>query len=193
MKNVHSFEVQHTGTLSAESKVHSPSPQLNQRQRKVGVAVSALLGSIGLTSGCAQQEPAQAAPIAACQLDHTRHERIVNEYQHARGGLPPDLQFPSRKEEARTETPQDNTELMLSIDDTKSFLIIKRELLGRNMDYLDEMLEKVFERTSMGRNFTPEEMAQIQSEIQQIRESYDDPSASESTSTATSPEKPQVR
>lgn len=97
----------------------------------------------------------------------------MNEYQEARGGLPPDLQFPARSTAIqRTDTPHDNTELVLMIDETKSFLIVKREVLERKMDYVDMLLEKVFDRTSRGLPFNPAEMQQISAELEQVRSGF---------------------
>lgn len=178
MKNVSSFEVQHIGTPKIETNA-AASTSIHQRQRKVGFAVSALLSTVGLSAGCAQNDPAPVqspAAYQACQHDHSaqkksRRERILNEYQEARGGLPRDTDFAYQEEADQLETPDDMTELMLLIDDTKSSVIVRREQLGSRMDYLDTLLEKVYRRTAEGREFSPTEMERIMADLQQIRAS----------------------
>src|SRR5690606_5161614 len=173
-----SFEFQHTGAREIGTNA-AGSTSIHQRQKKVGFAVSALLSTIGLSAGCAQNDPAPAQSPAAyqtCQHDHfvqkeSRRERILNEYQEARGGLPRGIDFSSKEQVDQLETPDDMTELMLLIDDTKSSVIVRREQLGSRMDYLDSLLERVYRKTATGTEFSPAEMEQIMVDLQQIRAS----------------------
>lgn len=77
MKNVHSFEVQHTGTPLVERAAPISTP-VHQRQRKVGLALSTLLSSIGL-AGCnsAQSIPETASYQLSAQNFGTSPERFT--------------------------------------------------------------------------------------------------------------------
>src|SRR5690606_40678502 len=83
-----SFEFQHTGAREIGTNA-AGSTSIHQRQKKVGFAVSALLSTIGLSAGCAQNDPAPAQSPAAyqtCQHDHfvqkeSRSEEHTSELQ----------------------------------------------------------------------------------------------------------------